>query len=95
MDNMLDIVIRLDMTRWEWKDADEFSEAQKAGFYSSEKAAAIRAEGEKALSLITSERRPFYKDWKNWKVNPKWEIPKLSPLWDKVDFEKHSAQNGV
>jgi hypothetical protein len=86
MDNMLDIVISPDMTRWEWKDADEFSEAHKAGFYSSEKAAAVRAEGEKAVGLITSERRSFYEGWGKWRADPKWELPKLSPLWEQVNL---------
>ncbi|MBT7191028.1 MAG: DUF402 domain-containing protein [Anaerolineae bacterium] len=32
MDHMLDVVISPDMTKWKWKDADEFTEAQKVGF---------------------------------------------------------------
>ena len=93
MDNMLDIVISPDMTKWEWKDDDEFAEAQKAGFYSSERAREILAEGEKAARLITLERRSLYEEWEKWKANPKWETPKLSPLWDKVNLEGLSTQN--
>lgn len=93
MDNTLDIVIRPDMSTWEWKDDDEFAQAQKVGFYSSEKAREIWTEGEKAVRLITSERRSLYKEWETWKANPTWELPKLSPLWDKVDLEELSAPN--
>ena len=32
MDNMLDVVISPDMSKWHWKDDDEFAEAQKLGF---------------------------------------------------------------
>jgi hypothetical protein len=83
MDNMLDVVINPDMTEWRWKDNDEFAEAQKAGFYSPEKAHAIWSEGEKAVRLVTTERRSIYKQWEKWQANPDWGIPKLSSFWDK------------
>ena len=66
MDNMLDIVVSPDMSTWEWKDKDEFIEAQKAGYYSAEKARAIWAEGERAVGLITAERRSMYEKWAAW-----------------------------
>jgi hypothetical protein len=95
MDNMLDIVVNPDMTEWRWKDDDEFVEAQKVGLYSSEKACEIWAEGEKAVRLLTSERRSLYEKWEKWQVNPKWENPILSPLWDKVKIGELSLQDGV
>lgn len=95
MDNMLDVVISPDMSKWRWKDDDEFAEAQKVGFYSSEKAREIWAEGEKAVRLITSERRSLYEEWRKWRANPQWEIPKLSPHWDKVNFDGLDLQNSV
>jgi hypothetical protein len=95
MDHMLDIVISPDMRAWKWKDDDEFMEAQRVGFYSREKAREIRAEGEKAVRLITSERRSLYEEWKKWQANPQWEIPKLSSHWDKVDLDGLDLQNSV
>jgi hypothetical protein len=95
MDNTLDVVISPDLSAWKWKDDDEFAAAQKAGFYSSEKAREIRAEGERAIKLITSERRALYEKWAKWQANPDWEIPQLSPYWDKVNFDELSAPNGV
>lgn len=87
MDNMLDVVISPDMNEWHWKDEDEFERAQKVGFYSAEKAREIRAEGEKAVQLITKERRAFYEQWRDWQPNPEWEFPKLSPEWQKVNLD--------
>ena len=84
MDNMLDVVVSPDMSEWKWKDDDEFAEAEQVGFYSHEIAREIWAEGEKAARLLTSERRAFYQQWQNWQAKPEWEIPKLSPLWDKI-----------
>lgn len=93
MDHMLDIVIHPDMSEWEWKDQDEFSAAQEAGFYSDEMVKKIYTEGEKAVRLITSERRSLYQEWKKWQANPEWELPKLSPLWDEVNLDGHILQN--
>lgn len=87
MDNMLDVVISPDMSEWYWKDEDEFTEAQNVGFYSTEKAKEIWAEGEKAIQLIMNERRTLYEQWKEWKPNPEWELPKLSPDWHKINFD--------
>lgn len=86
-DNMLDIVISPDMNTWRWKDDDEFVEAQKVGFYSAEKAREIWAEGEKAIHLITNERRALYEQWEKWQANPTWELPTLSSDWQKVNLD--------
>ena len=95
MDNTLDVVISPDMTTWEWKDSDEFTEAQKVGYYSAEKASEIWAEGERAVKLVTSERRSMYENWATWQANPGWDIPKLSPFWNKVNFDGLDLQNKV
>ena len=95
MDNMLDVVISPDMSTWEWKDEDEFTEAQKVGYYSAEKAREIRAEGERAVKLITSERRSIYEKWATWQASPESSLPKLSPLWNKVNFDGLDLQNKV
>lgn len=87
MDHMLDIVVSPDMSAWRWKDDDEFAEAERIGFYSHEKASAIWTEGEKALRILTSERRSFYEQWEKWLADPAWELPKLSSLWDRVKLE--------
>lgn len=95
MDHTLDIIISPDMSEWEWKDEDEFLEAQKVGFYSKEQVSEVYNESEKAVRLITSERRSLYEEWKNWQANPDWEFPKLSPNWDEVNFNGHNLQNKV
>ncbi len=87
MDNMLDIVVSSDMAKWRWKDEVEFAEAQRIGFYSPAQASAIRAAGERALRLLTSEWRSFYEGWKQWRPDRAWGIPSLSPLWDRLDLD--------
>lgn len=83
MDTILDIVVTPDLSEWKWKDEDEFTDAQRRGVYTPERARTIRAEGERAIRLLTSERRVFYTKWKTWQADPAWEKPKLSSLWDK------------
>lgn len=87
MDNMLDVVVSPDMSEWRWKDDDEFTAAEKIGFYSAEKAREIWAEGERAAQLITKERRDLYKKWELWQPNPEWELPILSPDWQEVNLD--------
>ncbi len=95
MDHTLDVVISPDMREWKWKDDDKLAAAQKVGFYSSEQAREFWAEGEKAVRLVTSERRSLYEEWKKWQANPRREIPKLSPLWDRMDLDGLDLQNSV
>ena len=93
MDHVLDVVVSPDMITWNWKDEDEFTEAKKIGFYSPEQDREIWSEGEKAIRLLTSDRRAFYERWKDWQAKPEWEIPKLSPLWDRILFDDMSQKD--
>ncbi len=81
MDHMLDVVISSDMDSWEWKDEDELAAAEKAGIGSKEKAQAIRQEAERAIELLTVERRSFYEQWRDWQPNPQWDLPRLHSEW--------------
>lgn len=88
MDHMLDVVIQPDMAEWKWKDDGEFTEAQKVGVYSMEKARQIRAEGVRALRLVTTERRSLYEEWMRWQADPAWGLPELSRHWDEVNLDE-------
>jgi uncharacterized protein DUF402 len=85
MDHMLDVVMSPDMVQWNWKDEDEFAEAERIGLYSHEKAREIRAQGEKAVQTLRTERRAFYTAWINWQPNAAWKIPRLASAWNSVE----------
>ena len=87
MDNMLDVVISPDMSNWQWKDDDEFAEAQNLGLYTTEKAREIWTEGEMAVRLVTKERRALYAQWEKWNGALEWVVPKLSPLWQETKLD--------
>jgi hypothetical protein len=94
MDHMLDVVVNPDLSEWKWKDEDEFLEAERIGFYSHEQARAIRRAGERAIQLLTSERRAFYQAWEKWQAGSDWEMPRLSPLWDMLDLMVENLRDG-
>jgi predicted RNA-binding protein associated with RNAse of E/G family len=87
MDQMLDIVIRLDRTEWHWKDEDEFAEAEAIGVYSPEKAKAIRAEGERVIRRLRTNAAPFCDGWEEWRPPGGWTIPKFPDGWEKLALE--------
>ncbi len=87
MDQMLDIVISSDRTSWYWKDEDEFSEAEAIGVYSHERAASIRAEGERVITRMQANTPPFCDGWENWTPPNEWSIPRFPDGWDEVALD--------
>jgi hypothetical protein len=49
MDHALDIVVEPDGA-WHWRDEDDFAETQRLGVFTTEEAAAVRAEGERVVA---------------------------------------------
>jgi len=80
-DYLLDVVVHPDLT-WEWKDEDEFAEAQGAGILTPELCDAIRAEGERAIADIEARRWPFDARYETWRPDPAWTVPALPAGWD-------------
>jgi hypothetical protein len=87
MDQMLDIVINPDRTSWSWKDEDEFNQAEAIGVYSHQKARAIRAEGERVISLLDANASPFCDGWENWVPPAEWTTPKFPQGWENVPLK--------
>ena len=78
MDHALDIWIPAAGSP-EWKDEHDFAEAQELGVFTSDQAAAVRAEGERAL-----EARPWPTGWEEWRPDPAWPLPELPMDWHVV-----------
>ena len=57
----LDIVVEPNGA-WQWKDEDDFAEAQALGVFTPEEAAAVRAEGERVIAA-----RPWPTGWEDWR----------------------------
>ena len=82
LDQLLDIIVSPDRTTWQWKDEDEFQEAQDRGLFSPEQARAIRAEGERVVQLLQANKPPFNSGWEQWRPDSAWSLPTLPEGWD-------------
>jgi hypothetical protein len=82
VDHHLDIVIAPDRT-WRWKDEDEFAAAiDQPGFWTTEEAGEIRAEGERAVTAIEAGHFPYDGTWCDFLPDPSWPVPQLpEPGW--------------
>ena len=76
-EEFLDIVVSADLETWSWKDEDELAEAVELGLITQERAAAIREEGERALERLAKRERPFDEDWRDWRPDPAWPVPRV------------------
>ena len=64
----------------EWLDEEELDEAVKRGMFSPERAARIRASGERVLA-----EAPWPTGWEDWQPEHGWQVPVLPPGWDRLD----------
>lgn len=84
-DHELDLVIAPDRATWRWKDEDELEWLVEQGWMSAEGAAAVRAEGERALERVRRRAPPLDCEWEAWRPDPLWTLPSLPEGWDRWD----------
>ncbi|MER5968616.1 DUF402 domain-containing protein [Streptomyces sp. NPDC002055] len=82
-DHFLDIEVRPDRS-WEWRDEDEFAQAQRAGLMDAGQAERVRAAGRAAVEQIGAWGTPFDAGWENWRPDPAWTVPELPADWDRA-----------
>jgi hypothetical protein len=82
-DHVLDVWLTPDRTSWFWKDEDEFAWRQEQGMLSRDDAAAIRAEGERAVARLVGDPS-LYREWMDWRPDPSWSVPAIPVGWDAV-----------
>jgi predicted RNA-binding protein associated with RNAse of E/G family len=72
LDHTLDVVLAPDLRSWAWKDEDEFAWCQEVGIITPPQAAAIRAEGERAIAAAAHRASPYCDGWERWEPDPVW-----------------------
>jgi len=82
-DHFLDITVNPDRS-WEWRDEDEFAQAQKAGLMDAQLAERVRKAGRSAVSVIDAWGSPFADGWQHWRPDPSWAVPSLPEDWDRT-----------
>jgi hypothetical protein len=88
MDQILDIVISPDLSRWRWKDEEEFAEAEKIGVYSHVEAQAILTEGQRVIDMLNIHASPFCDGWQNWLPPKEWSIPRFPVGWEDIVIDE-------
>lgn len=82
-DHFLDICVYPDRS-WDWRDEDEFAQAQQDGLMDAQAAERVRAAGRSAVEMIRVWGSPFTDGWQNWRPNPAWGVPSLPDDWDRT-----------
>ena len=84
VDHALDVLVSPDRTSWAWKDEDELAEAIALGLFTEDDAGWFRFWGERAVEHLVLRSPPFDEPWEEWRPDPAWPAPVLSPGWDLV-----------
>ena len=92
MDQMLDIVVAPDLSWWRWKDEDELEECVRLGLWNAAQAAAVRAEGERALARLLAREPPFDERWEDWRPDPTWDPPQIRSGWQTVSERRDAPR---
>ncbi|MFB7596031.1 DUF402 domain-containing protein [Streptomyces sp. NPDC056160] len=82
-DHFLDITVQPDRS-WDWRDEDEFAQAQRDGLVDDALAGRVRAAGRLAVEVIRAWGSPFRDDWQDWRPDPSWAVPSLPQDWDRT-----------
>ncbi|CAL9627218.1 DUF402 domain-containing protein [Streptomyces sp. enrichment culture] len=78
-DLTVDLVVDPDLTRWEWKDEDEYAHVRRLGIVTDTEHQAVDAAREEVLAMLT-ERTAVFADaerWAAWRWEPAWPTPRL------------------
>ncbi|MEU4097756.1 DUF402 domain-containing protein [Streptomyces sp. NPDC026673] len=81
-DHFLDIHVTPDRG-WQWRDEDEFAQAQTAGLMPAATAERVREAGLRAVEVIGAWGHPFRDGWEHWRPDPAWPVPALPDDWDR------------
>jgi hypothetical protein len=82
MDQTLDLVISPDLSRWQWKDEDEFEQGIAYGWYTREQHVVIQALGERVLEQVARREGVFGEPWPSWRPERAWTPLALPGDWD-------------
>ncbi|MFG1805294.1 DUF402 domain-containing protein [Streptomyces sp. NPDC049040] len=78
-DLLVDLVVAPDLSRWEWKDEDEYAHGRRLGVVDDTDHLALEAARGQVLAMIGEQAGPFAADagWTAWRSDPSWPAPLL------------------
>jgi hypothetical protein len=88
-DLLLDLAVTPDLSRWQWKDTDEYAQGRRLGVVSDTDHRAVEEARAQVLAMIEEAAGPFAADapWRDWRSDPAWPTPVLpadasTAAWD-------------
>ena len=81
-DLTVDLVIDPDLTRWQWKDEDEYAHVRRLGIVTGTEHQAVELARAQVLALLEERAGPFADadQWASWRWNAAWPLPRLPRL---------------
>ncbi|MEU3922710.1 DUF402 domain-containing protein [Streptomyces sp. NPDC029004] len=78
-DLAVDLVIDPGLTRWQWKDEDEYAHVRRLGIITDIEHQAVELARAQVLSLLEDRAGPFTAadGWAAWRWNSSWPLPRL------------------
>lgn len=78
-DLTVDLVVDPDLTRWEWKDEDEYAHVRRLGIVTDTEHQAVEAARAEVLAMLTERTGLFVEAerWAAWRWEPAWPTPRL------------------
>ncbi|MFI5774510.1 DUF402 domain-containing protein [Streptomyces sp. NPDC051658] len=78
-DLTVDLVITPDLTRWEWKDEDEYAHVRRLGIVSGTEHQAVDDARAEVLAMLAARAGLFAhaERWAAWRWEPAWATPRL------------------
>ncbi|MEU9240838.1 DUF402 domain-containing protein [Streptomyces sp. NPDC048385] len=78
-DLLLDLVVAPDLSRWDWKDEDEYAHGRRLGVITEADHQAVEKARAQAVGMIEERRGPFTReaDWRAWRPDPGRPAPSL------------------
>ncbi|GAA3381061.1 hypothetical protein GCM10020367_70840 [Streptomyces sannanensis] len=75
----MDLVVTPDLTRWEWKDEDEYAHVRRLGIVSGTEHRAVDDARAEVLAMLAERSRLFAhaERWAAWRWEPVWPTPRL------------------
>ncbi|MGW6310719.1 DUF402 domain-containing protein, partial [Streptomyces niveus] len=73
------LVVTPDLTRWEWKDEDEYAHVRRLGIVSDTEHRAVEAARGEVLAMLAEHSGVFAQAqrWSSWRWEPAWPTPCL------------------
>ncbi|MFD7997550.1 DUF402 domain-containing protein [Streptomyces mexicanus] len=79
LDLTVDLVIDPELTRWQWKDEDEYAHVRRLGVVTDTEHQAVDAARDQVLAMLAERSGPFAGAavWAAWRWEAAWPVPRL------------------